>query len=105
MAAHNEKRLKTHNVHSEVVYNLSPNTNIGEAFRRFGVNDHSTSLAVIKLDGDRDEIERDLIDLVDGTLVSIDELGSDAQLEQIRKASMPWTCAMPAPVDLCHPSS
>ncbi|KAI8055403.1 kinase binding protein CGI-121-domain-containing protein [Syncephalis plumigaleata] len=85
MAACNEERLKTHNVHSEIVYNLSPNTNIGEAFRRFGVNDDSTSLAVIKLSGNLTEVEQDLVDLIDGTLVSISELGSDVQLDSIRK--------------------
>jgi hypothetical protein len=34
-------------------------------------------------------VERDLVDLIDGTLVSIDELGSDVQLESIRKVSIP----------------
>ncbi|KAI9597991.1 kinase binding protein CGI-121-domain-containing protein [Syncephalis fuscata] len=85
LAAANENRLKTYNIHSEVVYNLSPNTNIGEAFRRFGVNKDSTSLAVVKLDGDITEAERDLVDLIDGTLVQVSDIGSDVQLDSIRK--------------------
>jgi EKC/KEOPS complex subunit CGI121/TPRKB len=42
-------RLKSRNVHSEIVFALSPNNNIGEAFRKFGIGDTSSDLLVIKV--------------------------------------------------------
>lgn len=43
------ERLKSRNVHSEIVFALSPNNNIGEAFRKFGIGDATTDLLVIKV--------------------------------------------------------
>ncbi|KPI42543.1 EKC/KEOPS complex subunit [Cyphellophora attinorum] len=42
-------RLKSRNVHSEIVFCLSSNNNIGEAFRRFGVGDATKNLIVVKV--------------------------------------------------------
>ncbi|KAI1609496.1 kinase binding protein CGI-121-domain-containing protein [Exophiala viscosa] len=42
-------RLKSRNVHSEIVFCLSPNNNIGEAFRRFGVSETTKDLLVLKV--------------------------------------------------------
>ncbi|KAK4943381.1 hypothetical protein LTR10_017055 [Elasticomyces elasticus] len=42
-------RLKSRNVHSEIVFCLSPNNNIGEAFRRFGVSETTKNLLVLKV--------------------------------------------------------
>lgn len=41
--------LRTKNVHSEVIFSLSPNNNIMDGLRRFGISDKSTSLLAIKL--------------------------------------------------------
>ncbi|KAL9641295.1 MAG: hypothetical protein Q9204_000144 [Flavoplaca sp. TL-2023a] len=42
-------RLKSKNVHAEMVFCLSMNNNIAESFRRFGVSPTTTSLCAIKL--------------------------------------------------------
>lgn len=42
-------RLKSRNIHSEIVFALSPNNNIGEAFRRFGVSEATKHLIVLKV--------------------------------------------------------
>ncbi|KAH9215145.1 kinase binding protein CGI-121-domain-containing protein [Leptodontidium sp. 2 PMI_412] len=44
-----ENRLRSRNVHSEIVFSLSPNNNIAESFRRFGITPSTTSLLIIKL--------------------------------------------------------
>ncbi|KAK8193163.1 kinase binding protein CGI-121-domain-containing protein [Phyllosticta capitalensis] len=46
-ALHN--RLKSRNVHSEVVFCLSPNNNIAESFRRFGIQDTTRALLAVKI--------------------------------------------------------
>ncbi|CAL3972354.1 unnamed protein product [Diplocarpon coronariae] len=44
-----ENRLRSRNVHAEIVFSLSPNNNISESFRRFGITPSTTSLLVLKL--------------------------------------------------------
>ncbi|KAF2755276.1 CGI-121-domain-containing protein [Pseudovirgaria hyperparasitica] len=44
-----KNRLKSKNIHSEIVFCLSPNNNIGESFRRFGVAKSTTNLLVVKV--------------------------------------------------------
>ncbi|KZF24440.1 CGI-121-domain-containing protein [Xylona heveae TC161] len=84
-------RLRSRNVHSETVFCLSPNNNIADSFRRFGVNDTTTNLLVIKIctggeittDGVRTHLSR----AVDGAAVPfIDEsLRSMTDLAKIKK--------------------
>ena len=65
------ERLKSRNIHSEIVFCLSPNNNIGEAFRRYGVSDTSKSLVVIKVSTDpsvtHDSVEAHLKEVVKGS--------------------------------------
>ncbi|KAK5277173.1 hypothetical protein LTR20_010014 [Exophiala xenobiotica] len=49
MNDHLNERLKSRNIHSEIVFCLSPNNNIGEAFRRFGVSESTRNLLVLKV--------------------------------------------------------
>jgi len=42
-------RMKSRNVHSETVFGLSPNNNIAESFRRFGIAEETTSLISLKI--------------------------------------------------------
>ncbi|APA09305.1 hypothetical protein SS1G_12090 [Sclerotinia sclerotiorum 1980 UF-70] len=44
-----EGRLKSRNIHSEIVFSLSMNNNIAESFRRFGITPSTTSLLVVKV--------------------------------------------------------
>ncbi|EMC99792.1 hypothetical protein BAUCODRAFT_62697 [Baudoinia panamericana UAMH 10762] len=59
-------RLKSRNVHSEIVFSLSVNNNISESFRRFGVEESTESILAIKVGGDRSSIETHLLSNVDG---------------------------------------
>ncbi|KAF2119733.1 protein CGI121 [Lophiotrema nucula] len=42
-------RAKTRTPHSELVFRLHPNNNIGEAYRKFGISDSSTAIIAVKL--------------------------------------------------------
>ncbi|KAI8961264.1 CGI-121-domain-containing protein [Daldinia sp. FL1419] len=46
---HMSGSMKTPNIHSEIVCSLSPNNNISEAYRRFGVTSSSKHLIIIKV--------------------------------------------------------
>ena len=71
------ERLKSRNIHSEIVFCLSPNNNIGEAFRRYGVSDTSKSLVIVKIPTDssitHDTIESHLQEVVKGTPLSFED--------------------------------
>ncbi|KAI2618976.1 hypothetical protein GGS26DRAFT_341797 [Hypomontagnella submonticulosa] len=41
--------MKTPNIHSEIVCSLSPNKNISEAYRRFGITPASNHLIIVKI--------------------------------------------------------
>ncbi|RHZ69510.1 hypothetical protein Glove_283g127 [Diversispora epigaea] len=86
-ALHNEKCsiLKTHNINSEIVYNLSPNTNINEALRRFGISDDSTNIVVVKVGGEANEIKSHLTSLIQGTETSLENLFKFGDLGIIKK--------------------
>ncbi|MCJ1421946.1 hypothetical protein MMC32_008313 [Xylographa parallela] len=42
-------RLKSHNLHAEIVFALSANNNIADSFRKFGLTAHTTNLVIVKL--------------------------------------------------------
>jgi len=90
-------RLKSNNVQSEVVFCLSSNNNIGDAFRRFGISDESKDIVVVKI-GDsasgphsesfsKDSVEKHLNEVVDGTAIAFNDewLSSICDLDKVRK--------------------
>lgn len=106
LAIHNfvTKRAKTRTPHSELVFRLSPNNNIGESYKRFGISDASTSIIAVKLplsasgpDGSyaKDDsitnqtVSAHLGTVVQGTSVEIGEVGQElgmyCQLDKVRK--------------------
>ncbi|KAI0853459.1 CGI-121-domain-containing protein [Daldinia vernicosa] len=46
---HMSGTMKTPNVHSEIVCSLSPNNNISEAYRRFGITPSSKDVIIVKV--------------------------------------------------------
>ncbi|KAF7674611.1 cgi-121-domain-containing protein [Alternaria burnsii] len=46
---HLTHRAKTRTPHSELVFRLSPNNNIGESYKKFGIADTTTALIAVKL--------------------------------------------------------
>ncbi|KAL4980306.1 kinase binding protein CGI-121-domain-containing protein [Aspergillus desertorum] len=42
-------RLKSRNLHSEIVFSFSPTNNIADSFRKFGISDTTNNLLVVKI--------------------------------------------------------
>lgn len=101
-------RHKTRTPHSELVFRLSPNNNIGESYKKFGLSDSTTNLIAVKLplklhaDSDRESkwvlddlvtnasVGKHLGEVVQGTnvpIISEDgcELGQWCDVEKVRK--------------------
>ncbi|KIW69889.1 hypothetical protein, variant [Phialophora macrospora] len=84
-------RLKSRNVHSEAVFSLSPNNNIGEAFRRFGVSETTKNLLVLKVatspDITLESVSRHLSANIKGRECAFEDatFGTVADVDRIRK--------------------
>ncbi|EME46851.1 hypothetical protein DOTSEDRAFT_78978 [Dothistroma septosporum NZE10] len=80
-------RMKSRNVHSEVVFALSPNNNIAESFRRFGLQDGSKDIVAVKVGGHRAAVEAHLLDNIQGTPQTLtdDHLAATRDVARIRK--------------------
>lgn len=70
-------RLKSNNVHAEIVFCFSMNNNIAESFRRFGISSTTTTLYVIKLSANPSmnaaTIEQHLSESITGNPISFEE--------------------------------
>ncbi|KAL6714102.1 hypothetical protein ACLMJK_008596 [Lecanora helva] len=81
------KRLKSRNVHSEIVFSLGANNNIAQALRGFGIGKETKELVVVKVGGEREEVEGFLGERVEGVGVEWCEesLGKVRDVGRIRK--------------------
>ncbi|KAJ5735463.1 uncharacterized protein N7483_000588 [Penicillium malachiteum] len=85
-------RLKSHNVHSEIVISFSPATNIAESFRKFGITDSTKDLLVVKVSVSseitHDSVAAHLESSVVGTSVPFDDqsLSEISDITKIKKA-------------------
>ncbi|RYN39215.1 hypothetical protein AA0113_g2990 [Alternaria arborescens] len=107
---HLTHRAKTRTPHSELVFRLSPNNNIGESYKKFGIADTTTALIAVKLPlspsstastDEKSTYEKDesitnesvslhLGSAVEGTSVELgetgEELGMWCDVDKVRKA-------------------
>ncbi|EEH18737.2 hypothetical protein PABG_01056 [Paracoccidioides brasiliensis Pb03] len=85
-------RLKSKNVHSEVVYSLSSNNNIAESFRKFGLIDTTEDLLVIKVstspEATNESVAQHLQKVIKGTPVDFnnENLRLVSDVSKIKKA-------------------
>ncbi|KAJ3115732.1 hypothetical protein HDU96_000144, partial [Phlyctochytrium bullatum] len=84
--AQNQGTLKTKTLLSEILFNLSPNNNIGEAMKLFGVGKSVTDVVVILIDPlPAQEALEGLLGVMRGSPADIRELQGLADVEFIRK--------------------
>ncbi|KAF7119248.1 hypothetical protein CNMCM5793_008996 [Aspergillus hiratsukae] len=85
-------RLKSRNVHSEIVFSLSPANNIADSFRKFGITDSTTDLLVVKVsvtpDVTHGSVAAHLQQSIDGSPVPFadESLSEISDVSKIKKA-------------------
>mmetsp|Transcript_21609 Transcript_21609/g.30203 ORF Transcript_21609/g.30203 Transcript_21609/m.30203 type:complete len:179 (+) Transcript_21609:48-584(+) len=91
-AIHYQKlgQMITKNIHAELVYNLSPNTNISSSLKQFGIGDSTHILLVALFDASEDKIAH-IKSLVQGEEVELNEqsqlpFGSTFHAQHAKKA-------------------
>ncbi|ESO95390.1 hypothetical protein LOTGIDRAFT_215045 [Lottia gigantea] len=86
-AVHQSRVTKTmtKNVHTEILYNLSPTKNISDSFRKFGAGDNDTSVFIAIID-DADHKTFNIVKkTVNGKLVDVNEVSELTDLVAVKK--------------------
>lgn len=78
--------MTTKNVHSEILFCLSPSKNISESFRSFGAADSDTTVFVAIVDDVEDKTLTRISEILGQSPGDIEEVASLADLELIKKA-------------------
>lgn len=82
-------RLRTKTLHSECLFCLGPTSNIGDAFKKFGIKDDSRELICLKVINlsDNNDVKEDLDGIIDGERIVFndDNLSKFYDRELIRK--------------------
>ncbi|KAJ5601911.1 hypothetical protein N7510_011445 [Penicillium lagena] len=85
-------RLMSRNVHSEIVFSLSPANNIADSFRKFGIADTTKDLLVVKVSVSpeitHESVAAHLATAIQGTSVPFDDetLSEVSDITKIKKA-------------------
>ncbi|CCD23738.1 Cgi121p NDAI_0C00770 [Naumovozyma dairenensis CBS 421] len=69
-------RLRTKTILSECLFCLSPTSNIGDAFKKFGIKDDSKNVICLKVlsNGESlDDVNKEVLDVVDGTMIEFND--------------------------------
>ncbi|PKY06497.1 CGI-121-domain-containing protein [Aspergillus campestris IBT 28561] len=84
-------RLKSRNIHSEIVFSFSPTNNIADSFRKFGIADTTTDLLVVKVsvtpEITHDSVAAHLNQSIEGTPAPFDDetLSGISDVSKIKK--------------------
>ncbi|CAN6641587.1 EKC/KEOPS complex subunit Cgi121p [Trichomonascus vanleenenianus] len=99
--------LRTRSIHSEIVFCLSPNNNIMEALKRFGISESSRALYAIKVveKGDSTDYHRFLMATIRGQEVEVNEeniqaLTNHAEVKKNYKSTALDTASITAAITL-----
>ncbi|PLW33815.1 hypothetical protein PCANC_21907 [Puccinia coronata f. sp. avenae] len=82
LVTHSHGNLKTKTLHSEILWTLSPGSNIMDAIKKFGLGPSTSALLLVKLQPmqasdltSQEELDKAAQTLVDGRLIELNQLG------------------------------
>lgn len=79
------EKMTTKNVHSEVLFCLSPTKNISDSFRKFGMGDADTAVFVVIINDRDDTVLGEIRKRIKGTELPVEDCGNLADTDLIKK--------------------
>ncbi|NWV00550.1 TPRKB protein, partial [Upupa epops] len=83
---HKIGKMKTRTLNAEIIFSLSPNNNISDAFKKFGISDSDTAILIVMVVDRENPVNlQDIASQVDGQQVSLDELPQLTDTVKVKK--------------------
>lgn len=80
-----QSKMMTKNVHSEILFCLSPTKNISDSFRKFGLADNETSVLVVIADDLDGNTMSAVCNCIKGEMINVNEISSLMDTRMIQK--------------------